>query len=129
MVGSVLEDLRKQYAPQTPTTEHAAADQKAHKTAVLLLAMFAFVAFMLLFLLMAPFAQEMREEKPAQTLAPYHTAGKHQAHETAFLVPAALLPVLFSAFLVLTLLLSPLTQNVSEQEAADSPPAHDAATN
>ena len=68
MVGCVSENLGKQHAPQTPTTEHAAADQEAHKTAVLLIATFmfafAFVAFMLL-LLVAPFAQEMREEKPA----------------------------------------------------------------
>jgi hypothetical protein len=68
MVGCVSQNLGKQHAPQTPTTEHAAADQEAHKTAVLPVAMFmfafAFVAFMLL-LLVAPFAQEMREEKPA----------------------------------------------------------------
>jgi hypothetical protein len=65
MVGSVSEDLRKQHAPQTPTTEHATADQEAHKTAILLVAVFAFIAFMLL-LLVVPFAQEMREEKPAK---------------------------------------------------------------
>jgi hypothetical protein len=65
MVGCVSEDLRKQYAPQTPTTEHAATYHEANKTAVLLLAMFAFVAFMLLLILVASFAQEMRQEEPA----------------------------------------------------------------
>jgi ABC-type Na+ efflux pump permease subunit len=125
------EDLRKQHAPQTPTPEHAAADQEAHKTAVFLVAMFAFVAFVtfMLLLLVPPFAQEMHEEKPAQTLAPHHTTSKHQAHETAFLVPAALLPVLSSAFLVLALLFAPLTQNVGEHQTTESPPAHDVATN
>jgi len=44
-------------------------------------------------------------------------------------MPTALLPVLFSAFLVLALLLVPLTQNVGEQEAAEPTPAHDVATN
>jgi hypothetical protein len=37
--------------------------------------------------------------------------------------------VLIFTFLVLALLLAPLTQNVGEQEAAESPPTHDVATN
>src|SRR5215467_13527587 len=63
--SAVSEDLREQYAPQTPTTEHAAADQEAHETAVLLIALFTFVTFVLLLFLVPPFAQQMREEKPA----------------------------------------------------------------
>ena len=47
----------------------------------------------------------------------------------AFLVPAAFLRDFFSTFLVLALLLMPLTQNVGEQEAADPPPTHHIATN
>jgi hypothetical protein len=59
------EDLRKQHAPQTLAAEHAAADQEAHETAVLVVAaLLTFIAFVLVLLLVPPFAQDMREEKP-----------------------------------------------------------------
>jgi len=63
-VYAVSEDLRQKHAPQTPTAEHAASDQEAHETAVLMISLFAFVALVILFFLV-PFTQQMREEKPA----------------------------------------------------------------
>jgi len=64
MLSGFSEYLREQYATQAPPTEHAATDQKADQTAVLVVTVIAFFTFMLLILLVPPFAQNMRDQKP-----------------------------------------------------------------
>jgi hypothetical protein len=57
IVDSWLQNLRKQYTPQTPTAEHAAANQKAHETAVLIVTLVTFVVLGVFVFFLSPFAQ------------------------------------------------------------------------